>query len=762
MVCVITMVGCCCAAVPAAAFSLPDGRAWEMVSPPNKHGAALEALTEEGGLIQSAAAGGAFAYVALGPITGEPFGVRVPEVSQLLAARQADGWHTVDITTPHEEVTSVQVGAPSEYGFFTEDLSRSIVEPKGATPLSPQATERTPYEREANGEFVPLVTAGNVPPGTEFAAGQGVEFRTATPDLSAVILSSPNLLTGGFGPGFEPAGQPNLYEQASGTRRLISLLPNDEPTAEAELTAGVGRSGHNMRGAISNDGNRVIFETSEALGSHLYLRDVALKKTLQLDEVQAGGAGGEDVPVFQAASSDGSKVFFTDVSRLTADATAAPREPDLYMCEVVVTAGVPSCHLSDLSADPNPGEAAAVQGVVAAIDAQGGHVYFAANGVLTTTPNARGEHAAPGVCNSSGEATCNLYEYDTISHSIRLVAVLSSMDDPDWAGRTNLHFLGNLTARSSPDGRFFTFMSRRSLTGYDNHDAQSGQLDEEVYLFDADSGALRCLSCNPTGARPAGVFDKDVFPGLLVDHPQSWIGRWLAGSIPGWTLQSLETSRHQSRYLSDSGRTFFNSPDALVPEDTNGVEDVYEYEPAGVGDCSNASATYSTASGGCVALISSGQSNEESTFLDASESGDEAFFLTTARLVKHDVDSAFDVYDAHVCSASSPCSVPPEPPIVCEGEGCQTVPGAPNDPTPGSLSYKGPGNVLGSGGPPPPGKPPSKSELLAKALKSCRQKKAKKKRVACERAARRKYGAKKPAGKKHAKGKKSAAARRRP
>ena len=33
---------------------------------------------------------------------------------------------------------------------------------------------------------------------------------------------------------------------------------------------------------------------------------------------------------------------------------------------------------------------------------------------------------------------------------------------------------------------YLAFMSDRSLTGYDNTDAVSGQPDEEVYLYDAD------------------------------------------------------------------------------------------------------------------------------------------------------------------------------------------------------------------------------------------------------------------------------------
>lgn len=750
---------------------LPDGRTWEQVSPPNKHGAPLEPLTEEGGLIQAAVAGGGFAYVALGPISGDPQGVRSPHDSQLLAARSSSGWSSQDISTPHEEISLIHVGVPSEYKFFAEDLFAGIVEPEGVTALSTETTERTPYRREADGQFVPLVTAANVPTGLPFGGkelesgsgqwGDGVEFRTATPDGSHLVLESPQSLV----PGFNVKGIPNLYDLAGGQLTLLSILPSGQAAAEAGFTVGLGHNDLSTRGASSSDGNRVVFETGTGDG-HLYLRDVARKETLRLDRPQEGAVGGTGKAVFQAANSDGTKVFFTDASRLTADSTAQPEAPDLYMCAVKASAGTLECALSDLSADHNPGEAANVQGELSAIDANGDHVYFAANGALTSAANARGEHALPGICNSATEANCNLYEYDTLSHQLTLVAVLSSQDDPDWAGRTSLHNLGNLTARSSPDGRYFTFMSRRSLTGYDNRDAQSGEPDAEVFQLDSTSGVLRCISCDPTGGRPQGMLDQfPSFPGPLVDHPHSWGERWISGSIPSWTLQSHSVALYQPRYLTNSGREFFNSTDALVPQDKNSVEDVYEFEPPGVGDCADTSSTYSALAGGCIGLVSSGSAKEESAFLDASESGDEVFFLTQARLTTTDIDSAFDVYDAHVCTSSSPCPPPPAPPSpACQGDACQNPSAPPKEETPSSLTYKGPGNAVPQT-PAPPAKPrpPTRAQLLAKALRSCKTKKPKKKRVSCERSARTKYGSKKAAkakAKKRAKGSKATHGRR--
>src|SRR5262249_26343878 len=161
-------------------------------------------------------------------------------------------------------------------------------------------------------------------------------------------------------------------------------------------------------------------------------------------------------------------------------------------------------------------------------------------------------------------------------------------------------------------------MSNQELTGYDNVDVNSSlnaAHDEEVFLYDASAGRLVCASCNPNGQPPNGVFDTKGAgegQGLTVDRPELWAGQWLAGSIPGWTLYGYDPpmTEHQSRYLSNNGRLLFNGAGALAAQDQAptrqetvngktlnvGVENVYEYEPQGIGSCGQAS--------GCVALIS--------------------------------------------------------------------------------------------------------------------------------------------------------------
>jgi NHL repeat len=328
---------------------------------------------------------------------------------------------------------------------------------------------------------------------------------------------------------------------------------------------------------------------------------------------------------------------------------------------------------------------------------------------------------------------CNLY----VSHGgvTRLVAVLSDEDSPDWAGTAvGSAFddeLNGRTSRVSPDGRWFAFMSQRELTGYDTHDAVSGQPDEEVYLYHAElspsgeleAGKLVCASCDPTGARPAGFrYGSSNEPGTLSSSERRLVSgekyfepvweknQWLAANVPGWTgYGSDESAIHQSRYLSDDGRLFFNSSDALVPKDVNGNEDVYEYEPVGVGGCttstSTGSSTYVPARGGCVSLISSGQDAGESAFLDASETGGDVFFLTAAKLAPQDVEGGLSIFDARECTAQTPCypaaaAVPPP----CEtGDACKPAP-TPQPTNFGSApsaTFNGPGNITAEVAPPP-------------------------------------------------------------
>jgi hypothetical protein len=388
-------------------------------------------------------------------------------------------------------------------------------------------------------------------------------------------------------------------------------------------------------------------------------------------------------------SSDGLRVFFLEGG-------------DLHLCEIVEGEGEISCRYSDLTEDHRVGEGAAVQGLVSGVSSDGSYVYFVARGVLGDAP-----------VGASGEDNLYLLRDAGGVLSTSFIASLSRGDEKSWdlAEGNRPPDLSRISSRVSEDGRFFVFMSDRPLTGYDNTDVVSGMPDEEVFLYRAaadpasEQGRLVCVSCDPTGARPAGVFDqpRGNRESLQVDRQRSWGGSWLAGIVPGWDNGFDEGSRYQPRFLSDSGRVFFESTDGLVPRATNGLEDVYEYEPAGVGGCtesgeSQGSVVFSPVSGGCVGLVSSGIAGQESTFFDASENGDDAFFITAAKLVGTDHDNGYDVYDAHVCGAEGvSCASEPVQSSPCSsGDSCKAAPSPQSTifGAPPSATFSGAGNVI--------------------------------------------------------------------
>jgi hypothetical protein len=675
----------------AGSFTLPDGRSWEMVSPPNKYGALIQALPFPR-LSQTSDAGGAITYYANSPIEAQSPG-NSGSIVQVLARRTSTGWLSHNIAAPHETAPSSVTS--TEYPFFSQDLEFGLLQPAGAfiSSLSPEASEQTPFLRSnfPSGDpaeictsscYTPLVTGvsgiEDVPSGTVFGlnglgkecfAGEcGPEFVGASPDARHIVMQYR------FAPLVEGAPLGSLYEWTAGQLSVVSILPNHQLAASGTLGTAGNSNVRISRNTVSADGSRLVWSS----GEHLYLRDTVKNKTVELDAVQ-GGSGHVAGPLFQTASSDGSRIFFTDSQQLTADSGASAGSVDLYECEMVEEAGALKCLLSDLTGGSN--EPGSVVGIVPGASEDGSYVYFVDTGALTDTQiNERGEKAVVG--------QPNLY----VRHAgkTNLIAVLSGDDSKDFAGGSSN--LAGLTARVSPNGHWFSFMSDRSLTGFNNHDAVSGEPDEEIFLYHAvenDGERLVCASCNPTGARPDGVKDNPLIelgPGSSTFERRLWI----AAMLPGWT-----SPFYQSRYLGDSGRLFFDSLDALAPQDINGAEDVYQFEPSGSGDCTKSSTTFVVASSGCVGLISSGTSREGSAFLDASDSGDDVFFLTTAQLSPLDIDSTIDIYDAHECGAGEDCSPPASVPVpACEGDACQSPATAPEDPTPGSLTYQGPGNPL--------------------------------------------------------------------
>src|ERR1039457_2567629 len=566
---------------------LPDCRVYELVSPPQKNGAEVEKIVLSQS--QSAEDGSAVTYMMTGPIVDNPAGNSRED--RVLSTRGSGGWSSQDISTAHTEPTGAD--SPSEYRYFSTNLESAIFQP-GA----PEYGNAEPFylRNTTNGIYESLVTTANLPSSAkvpvEPRANAEVRFAGASPDLNHIVVA------------IEGAG---LYERnAGGQVQPVSVLPNSSSVVEGSRVAGFEGDARND---VSQDGSHVIWETGPGgygqTGHHLYQRDMTAGATVQVDAAQGLAEPTEGGASFQTASGDGSEVFFTDNQVLTPKG-----EPgDLYAFDAGAVEGE---RLTDVTVDEHSGEAADVRGLVPGASEDGSYVYFVATGALSGGKNANEEVATPGAN--------NLYVAHSDGHgwTTTFIAALSPADRPDWGNEDVTPTLEESTSRVSPNGRYLVFMSERGLTAYNNLDAVSNEPDQEVYEYDSSSNRVICASCNPSGSRPVGVFNGSD----LLTARRVFVGSWLAASVPGWYGTNNDIyAPHQPRYLSDSGRLFLDSPEAYALQDTNGVEDVYEYEPDGVGGCGSATGPEGvTAYGGgaCLALISGGTGSEESAFAAAS------------------------------------------------------------------------------------------------------------------------------------------------
>jgi hypothetical protein len=685
---------------------LPECRAYELVSAAGSEPFFGTFGDPNGANIDGSSPGVGYTKDAVAAITGERmayFSNATPADSPTsglyyMASRGSTGWSTKNLIPPHSTTTG-DLCYNTYTPAYTPDLSGEILadgysqlthegqpsrdcghdepllvpgEPEGFQNLFVRLDETASYQ------LVDLTPAGVSP--------NDALFQAASDDLSHVVFEENAKLTPQA-----PEGS-DLYEWAGGAVRLVTLLPDGTPV-QGSLADGFYyhhqalHSPHpSFTHALSADGSRVFF----VAGGALYEREHADREqspldgeghcadlteacTFQVDTTHGPGSSGGGT--FQWASTDGSRVFFTDESRLTSDSTAVAGKPDLYEYDLE------AARLTDLTAaSGEPADVLAVSGT----SSDGAYVYFVAEGALTgTQANSHGAVAEAG--------RPNLY----LRHAggTTFIATLEPNEDScDWSVPCN-------TVRVSPNGSFVGFNSVNSLTGYDNIDVNKGTADQEIFRYDAAHDQLACVSCNPDAAPPTApaairVPEQDEFA--------------LENGTPGY-LQ---------RNVLDDGRVFFDTVEGLLPNDANEGSDVYEYQA------------------GELHLISN-PTGGGSYFFDASPSGDDVFFATTQHLLASDT-GAVSVYDARVnggfpeAGKATECSEED-----CKGPvTAAPLSASPSSATfvgPGNLASAAPKSKAKAK---PKAKSLTRAQKLANALKACR-KKPKHKRASCEKQARR-------------------------
>lgn len=671
---------------PAAA--LPDCRAYEMVTPLDKNNGDVITRVNHVGyptyLDQSSTEGAGFTYSSYRAFA-EPQGG--PYTNQYLAARHergqaGEGWQTEAIDPPRSLQFRFELESP--YKAFSADLSNGWLLQESEPTLAPCAPAGFDglYRRDGSGALQALNCAAVEHVNTlQFLP----EIQGFSADGSRSVFRANAALTPEASNAKTAAGLPiyQAYESTgAGQLRLISTLPDGSPSG-ADSSAGTsggndpaGFFNFNRRGslanAVSEDGTRVFWSASTGgVEGPIYLRTNADKAQSKIEAGQCTQAAtractiavsetvSNEPAYFQAANPQGTRALFTIPGN-------GPLQGNLYEF--------------DSEAQPSTSQliAAGVQSHILGASADLSQVYYASSA-------ASAQQQSEGAV--EGKPNIYLYEEGTSRFIATLTSGSGATDVDNPFGSPNSTTPIYRTSRVSANGESLAFMSNsRQLSeqsaGYDNTDAQSGQPDAEVYLYDAGAsegkGALRCVSCNPSGARPSG--GRETTGGNANEK------FFVVARVP-----TFENQLYQPRYLSDDGkRVFFDSYEGLVLADTNGKQDAYQWEAAGSGSCTSASRSYVPASQGCISLLSSGQSPADSEFLDADPSGANAFFTTAEGLVPQDY-GLVDLYDARVDGGFPQ---PPATPPVCEGEACQSPPEPPNDPTPASSAFEGAGNVV--------------------------------------------------------------------
>ncbi|MGC1164773.1 MAG: hypothetical protein WA862_01560 [Solirubrobacterales bacterium] len=650
-----------------ASARLPDCRAYEMVTPVEKNNTDIAPLinapSDPAALNQSALAGGRLTYTtsqAFGDAQGAPY------VSQYIADRGTSGWQSRAITSPQglTKVSNIITRIEVEYRAFTADLCSGVLLNFSSALLAPGAMEgfANLYNRTTCGTVAYGAINNSQPPNLPQGNGLPPELLGISADGSCAAFQFGDQLTPDANPG-TPGTATNLqlYENCGGQLRLVSVLPNGTASKKDSSVGtyqGYGIRTASVKNGVSADGSTIYWSPrvdGMENGGNLYVRINASQPQSNVNVTKCTEPAlactltvSSRSSQFWGAASDGSAALYTIKD------TGSPLYGNLYRY--------------DLAARKSTLIAGDVLGLLGASEDLS-RIYFVSEEAL-----------APGA--TAGKANLYLHEVDG-GGDFRYIGALSSADAQAHVNRSSAVNVEPVkhTSQVSPSGSAAAFMSAASLTGYDNIDANSGEADMEIFLYDASAnggaGRLNCVSCNPSGARPTGrQLDDEINHGL---------GTWAAARIP-----AAQSQLYAPRALAESGRRlFFESFEALVPGDSNGKVDVYEWEAPGSGDCSEAAPSYSPPNGGCLALISSGESPSDSRFVDASADGTDVFFSTASSLLPQD-PGLVDIYDARVGGGYP---APPPQAAACEGEACQGPIQAPNDPTPASAAFEGPGNV---------------------------------------------------------------------
>ncbi|MGH9917751.1 MAG: hypothetical protein ACRD6W_02595 [Nitrososphaerales archaeon] len=658
-----------------------------------------------------------------------------------------------------------EVGVPEAYTLAVREVVGGHAEFANVGPLEPPDGKRSlGHENETLGQY-------------EFAV------IGSSHDLSHLVLSHTTEPNQQWTGDTTREGDPTLYEYVGTGNREPTLVGVTNTGAlegaaineHAKLVSECGTilgSAHEAStyNAISADGGIVYFTALHAEGcsgsqpavNELYARvdgatTVAISEPSHEDCAECVETARANA-VFQGASEDGAKVFFTTDQELLPGQTGE----NLYEYDFDAAGGHRITLVSAGSTEPEVT-------TVVRVSEDGSHVYYLARGALTTGPNQHGERAEAG--------GYNLYVYNSNAATTRFVASLLTVTEahvivseaekegdaaieseeaeckrfeeeeeterqeecegevkrlrealPTKVTETLAREATSRTGataqdegrpfETTPDGRFLVFASLRALSG--SEDTSAG---DQLFEYDAQEETLVRASIGQcplgtTTCAPSQRYNDNGNTANAANAPAMLTPSYFASEEPTEASSALS--------ISEDGTIVFSSPDALTPSAVTGRENVYEYREGN---------TYLISPGDEAAPL---QKEKPRRLLGADQSGNGVFFFTTDVLVPQDTDTTASWYDARTGGGFS---APPAP-VACTASCQGPLSAAPALPNAGSTS-SAEGNLT-----PPVPKPLVKpqtltrAQKLTKALKACRRRRSRTSRAACEKKAKAKYGKK--------------------
>jgi hypothetical protein len=536
-----------------------DARGYELVTPPDKGGGAIDTLFG----FHARADGDAVTYRPTSGF-GSVDATSSPLQSKYLSFRDpATQWGAPSQIDPPLLTHRLYLGAEHTTLAVSEDFSRALVVSNQRLTPDALAVEDTGggnlYIRDTRSGSYTFV-AGSINPrafGAFADVGQSNPYVGGTEDFSSIVFSSDVPLT-------QDALSDNLgiYHWSAAGLELISRLPDGSP---APGVRGLGYDDLVQIG--SADGRRVSFMVAaDSPQDGVYLWEDGHTRALSVSH-RAGDPSTVVPAAVQSISRDGRYVTFTVPGAVPLTEDAQPVTDNIYRLDL---------------AGPGPGTLELVVngpavGVVRVSD-DGSHVYFAGQ---------------PTPSDPSGW-------YDWSEGGSHFVSPVPTV---------------NFLRFVSPNGKYFAFWSGDRLTSYDNHSDRAGRSCDpaasgcvaraEIYLYDAESHELSCPSCPEDGSPPLGdavitsngVADSSRIARMIFDDgrvlfatPTQLTASDVNDRLDVYsvrdgraTLVSPGTGPYSARFMdasADGRDVFFTTTQPLSSRDT---DEEYDYYDARVG-----------------------------------------------------------------------------------------------------------------------------------------------------------------------------------